>query len=1037
MARLIPRPVLLLLILALSPLPVRSATDIAVSAHDTREYAAFTLPNRLRVLVISDPSVDKAACALDVFVGSNADPDRRHGLAHFLEHMLFLGTRKYPKPDAFEAFITKHAGTRNAYTGFEHTNYYFDVGREHLREALDRFGQFFIAPAFTETYVDRERRAVDAEFHTKQRDDAWRRRAVTKQLMNPRHPLSRFAGGNFATLDSGKGEEAAGGEGTIREELLAFYHRYYSANLMTLAVLGGEPVRVIEKWVRGIFSAVPDFDAAPPRIKVPLFTEDRLPVRAVIRPVREQRTLRLSFPVPPLASHYKTKPLYYIAHILGHEGKGSLLSLLKARSWAEGLSAGTNYNHRDGALFTVSITLTEKGMARTEEITGLVFETLRLIRTEGVRGWLFEELAQLTGMDFLFQEELPPMDYTSALASALHEYPMPDVLRGPVTVEDYDEDLILAYLAPLKPENALMIVTEPGAGAAPSQSTGTPWLRTPWFDAPYRVEALDPARMEKWRTDAVAGLLSGEGSASLTIPGPNPFIPQDLAMKPITGKEASPRRIEYGPGLELWFHQDATYAMPRASFYFSIRSPAAFDTPRHAVLTKLLAALVEDRLTEFTYPAGLAGLEYEIYPHSRGISVRIEGYNDKQALLLAGILDALKGSRFDEARFQIARERLTRGLRNRRKQVPYRRAITELHDLLPKPRWTTDALLDVLTPGAADAHSGNRQGSMDCHERPSQVDLPCAEKITLPDLRAFVPEFFARLSLVALSHGNIREAETREMADILRKRLLDGATPTDVPRAGVVRLARGSAYLRVLEPEHPDAAIAIYLQGQNRSFRQRAGIALLGQLLKSAFFNQLRTEQQLGYVVSAHSFPLLEVPSLLFLIQSPHTDPAALAVLVEGFLDGQARVLETMEPAEFEGHKAALAARILEREERLGVRSDRYWREIDQGCGTFDCRERHVRALDAITRDDVVHLYRTLTAGKEESRLTIQVPGNPRQEQEDDGRIERKVGSKPAPETAPEAAPGSVIIRDPEQFKRDMDVFPEHSGTMEFFKRNA
>ena len=92
------------------------------SPNDDRQYRLLTLDNDMPVLLISDPGTPKAAAALDVMVGSGDNPPGRAGLAHFLEHMLFLGTDKYPDAAEYERFITEHGGNRNAYTAFEHTN---------------------------------------------------------------------------------------------------------------------------------------------------------------------------------------------------------------------------------------------------------------------------------------------------------------------------------------------------------------------------------------------------------------------------------------------------------------------------------------------------------------------------------------------------------------------------------------------------------------------------------------------------------------------------------------------------------------------------------------------------------------------------------------------------------------------------------------------------------------------------------------------------------------------------------------------------
>lgn len=68
--------------------------QVIKSPLDDRDYRTFTLPNGLRVLLCSDTSTNEAAVAMDVHVGATSDPVDVPGLAHFNEHMLFLGTKK-------------------------------------------------------------------------------------------------------------------------------------------------------------------------------------------------------------------------------------------------------------------------------------------------------------------------------------------------------------------------------------------------------------------------------------------------------------------------------------------------------------------------------------------------------------------------------------------------------------------------------------------------------------------------------------------------------------------------------------------------------------------------------------------------------------------------------------------------------------------------------------------------------------------------------------------------------------------------------
>lgn len=135
---------------------LRHDIEIAKSESDNRLYLAVTLRNQLKVLLISDPQTDKAAACLAVGVGSFSDPADVPGLAHFCEHMILLGSQKYPGENEYSKFITSHNGYCNAFTSTTETCYVFDIVPEYLYEALERFSELFVAPLFTESATERE-----------------------------------------------------------------------------------------------------------------------------------------------------------------------------------------------------------------------------------------------------------------------------------------------------------------------------------------------------------------------------------------------------------------------------------------------------------------------------------------------------------------------------------------------------------------------------------------------------------------------------------------------------------------------------------------------------------------------------------------------------------------------------------------------------------------------------------------------------------------------------------------------------------------
>ena len=159
-----------------------SAQTLKKHPDDQSMSRYFVLENGLKVLMISDPEFNNSAAALEVNVGSLMDPKNRQGLAHFLEHMLFMGTEKYPDVEDFEKFLKKNGGNSNAYTSEDSTNYFFEIQHESFEGALDRFSQFFISPLFSNKYINREKKAVHSEHQKNLQQDSRRKQQLTAAL---------------------------------------------------------------------------------------------------------------------------------------------------------------------------------------------------------------------------------------------------------------------------------------------------------------------------------------------------------------------------------------------------------------------------------------------------------------------------------------------------------------------------------------------------------------------------------------------------------------------------------------------------------------------------------------------------------------------------------------------------------------------------------------------------------------------------------------------------------------------------------------
>lgn len=641
--------------------------DIVKSANDHRDYRYLTLANGLRVLLVSDPETDKAAASLVVFRGSYHEPDEYPGLAHFLEHMLFIGTEKYPEVDAYQEFISRHGGSSNAYTAGDHTNYFFDVQPEQFRPAMDRFAQFFISPLLADDYVEREKNAVHSEYQLQLKADNWRGAAVMGEVMNPAHPESRFSIGNLETLGDG-----------VRQALAEFFENHYSADQMVLVAVSDESLDDLAGWIAPMLAPIENRQIGPAPVNEPLFLDNQLPAVVSYQTIKEGYQVVYNFPVPAIEQYYREKPAEYVANLLGHEGKGSLFQYLQRQGWVESLAAGTGSFDARNSLLTVEMALTTQGYEHLDRVSRALFDYIELLRSQPPEAWRYQEQARVAELGFRFQERSSASRFVYQVAPRFLHYPPEDVLAAPYLMTRFDAGLIESYLNALEPDNVVVEVTGPDV---PVEG------RERWFDVPYRVELRPPA-------------VSDSPVSGLALPPPNPYLPENLQVLP--DDPEPPRLAVARPGLTLYADRDTEFDTPRANLYLSLGIPDGIASPEDLAMATLYLRVVRDALSEAVYPAYLAGLGYGLDVNGYGLEVAISGYSDKQLTLLSTVLDGLTGTVIDPARFALLRDELLRDWRNYREERPYSQAYGALGYLLLSNRWPPETLIDAVRESTPD-----------------------------------------------------------------------------------------------------------------------------------------------------------------------------------------------------------------------------------------------------------------------------------------------------------------------------------------------
>ena len=893
---------------------ISQSPDLIVSPADAYSYRYMELENGLKVMLVRTPEADKASAALSVNVGSMDDPEGREGLAHFLEHMLFLGTEPFPEPDEYQQFIKQNGGSHNAFTSYAQTTYFFDVDNEQLSGALERFAPFFISPTFNEAYVDREKNAVHAEYSANLKEDGRRIFSAQKMAMNPEFTFSNFSTGNLDTLSDRD-------DSKIRDELISFYKTHYSSDRMTLVIAGDYELDQLGNKARNLFSDVPKRDVHFERPDVPVFVPEQLPLDMHIKPVKEIRELRFTFPLPEILSQYQHKPVQLLSNLIGHEGDGSILALLKKKGWAESLSAGRSLSTRHASTMVVGIGLTKSGLLHQEEITSILMEYIDLIRTNGIPEYIKEEQKMLNEMTFRFQEHGPISNYTTRLSSNMLIFPVEDTIYGDYRSEPASDELMSKYLSRLTADNMLRVLIAPGVDTDTTD---------PWYGTEIKIRPSDYQKPE-----------TSEWTGALHLPKANPFVPENLETAPGEASD-TPDLVASENGYQLWYYPEHEFDAPRAQVLINIKVPDIKDSAEQRVLARLYARTVTEALNTYSYPASLAGLNYRLSATSDGLEIAVGGYFDKLPVLLEQIFTEMKNMDISGEEFNRYQASLIRALENNLKARPYQRTLADLKNWIIEPSFSDTDLLPVVKSATKEA------------------------------LEQFAAQLGNTLSVTTYVHGTL-SAESAENIGAITQKYYPANTVTDADS----RLLKAPAgqYQQAVVQDHPDKVMTLYLQGSDTSDMARAEAGLLAQMISSPYYQYMRTEQQLGYIVFATAYPQKSVPGLLFIVQSPTASPEEMMNHSRIFFRDYEGKLETMSDEEFALFQEGLITRLTEKPKNMGEKAANFWADLSTERYTFDTRQAIADEVVNITKTQIVNLYRRAVLNNEWSWLLFEKGG--------------------------------------------------------------
>jgi insulysin len=218
--------------------------DIETTINESRDIRGIELKNGIKVVLISDPKINMSSCS--VAVGAGYWQDEYEGTAHFLEHLLFMGSEKYKEQNEYHSYVQICGGSDNAFTTDNITCYYLTLETTFLKKGIEILSWFFRAPLLDVKHINSELDIIDSEHKKNILQDMWIMDDIFKNFIN-KSKFTKFGTGNKTSL-----------KGIKKEDIMNYYNRYYTTDNLFVCIVDSKPINVMQSDYLDFFIEIPE-----------------------------------------------------------------------------------------------------------------------------------------------------------------------------------------------------------------------------------------------------------------------------------------------------------------------------------------------------------------------------------------------------------------------------------------------------------------------------------------------------------------------------------------------------------------------------------------------------------------------------------------------------------------------------------------------------------------------------------------------------------------------------------------------------------
>lgn len=472
--------------------------DIETSVNDTRNIKGFELENKIKMILISDPNINFSSCS--VAVGAGYLQDEYPGTAHFLEHLLFMGSEKYPEQNDYHSYIQINGGQDNAFTGDTITCYYLALETSFLKKGIEMLSWFFRAPLLNESHIESEMEIIDSEHNKNILSDSWIMDDIFKNFIKSNSKYKKFGTGNLKSLNN-----------ITKEDIMKFYDKYYTTDNLYVCIVDSKNINQMMNDYVGYFQNIsPKFSSDENRFNknnLELITNDLI----FFNSSSEYLIVNYYIILDALETDLiEFQLVQFINYLIGTEYKDSFAYYFKENNIAKNVSANIEYFYDYSTNINIQLIMTNDEENNIKLSYFMVLKLLNYIKnlTEDEFIKLYNNYKKINTLKLLYDSTNNPISISNDVVENIIKGDMSEAIVRNNKVPEYSNFVFEKYKSLLNDVKIKMTTNINFKNISKDEFIDSKWYSSSYYidNIPFKENEKNDLNKIKFNIENIIGI---------------------------------------------------------------------------------------------------------------------------------------------------------------------------------------------------------------------------------------------------------------------------------------------------------------------------------------------------------------------------------------------------------------------------------------------------------------------------------------------------------------------------------------------------